>query len=70
MIKIFEYVLFKQPEVLVLLKQAGLLTDFKITRRREGRDLLRSEIIELMKHDRWKRVRGAIRQIHGGVVVV
>lgn len=68
-ITIYEYILVTQPGVLVLLRQAGLLlTDPPLTETRKN-DMAYSEIVALMWHDRWKRIRGALRQIYPGRVI-
>lgn len=67
-ITIYEYILVTQPGVLLLLGQAGLLVDLPVTETRKN-DIPYSEIAALMRHDRWKRVRGALRQVYPGRVI-
>ncbi|GAV21593.1 hypothetical protein [Carboxydothermus pertinax] len=62
---IFEYILLKQPLVIKELYRKGLLTKAPIERETD------TEIInwaELMQHAKYKRVRGAIKQIQGVVI--
>jgi len=74
-ITIYEYILVTQPGVLTLLRQAGLLVDKPIIDKGEEAEtenklnLTHAEIISLMRHDRWKRVRGALRQVYPGRVI-
>ena len=64
MVTIYEYILITQPDVLVLLRGAGLL----VGQPEKEKDLTRADIAALMRHDHWRRVRGALRQIDGRVV--
>lgn len=68
-ITIYEYILVTQPGVLVLLRQAGLLVDPPIAEETREDDLTYKEIVALMRHDRWKRIRGALQQIYPGRVI-
>jgi hypothetical protein len=68
-ITIYEYILVTQPGVLALLRQAGLLVDPPIAEETREDDLTYKEIVALMRHDRWKRIRGALRQIYPGRVI-
>lgn len=63
---IYEYILITQPDVLVLLREAGLLVE---QRTGKENDLTYADIVALMRHDRWKRIRGALRQIYPGRVI-
>ncbi|WP_422444336.1 hypothetical protein [Thermoanaerobacterium sp. DL9XJH110] len=67
MITIYEYILLTNPYVLFKLKRAGLLVE-NATKEDEIR-VSRREIIELMRHDYWKRVGRYLRQIHPGRVI-
>jgi len=60
---IYEYVLFKQPWVIMLLRQLGLLNN-QLDKQIIDEKLTRNDIISLMRHDRWQRTRGAMRQVH------
>ena len=68
-ITIYEYVHATQPGVLILLRQAGLLVEPLVIEDKQKEDLTYKEIVALMRHDRWKRVRGALRQIHPGRLI-
>lgn len=63
---IYEYILLTQPEVLVMLRQAGLLIEQQPVKED---DLTYADIVALMRHDRWKRIRGALRQIYPGRLI-
>lgn len=63
-ITIYEYILQTQPQVLVQLQQVGLLVERPVIEKKT-----RADIISLMRHDYWKRVRGALRQVHSGRVI-
>ncbi|GAV24791.1 hypothetical protein ciss_07240 [Carboxydothermus islandicus] len=65
MMTIYEYIKAKQPDVLTKLKQIGLLDEENLIQRSgEEEELTTAEIISLMRHDYWKRIRGAIRQMN------
>lgn len=72
-ITIYEYILQTQPQVLVQLQQVGLLVERPViekkTRAGGDENITRADIISLMRHDYWKRVRGALRQVHSGRVI-
>lgn len=72
MVTICEYVLLTQPEVLAALLRTGLLTRLPLEREAQenvqGEELSHQEVAVLMRHDHWKRVRGALRQINGRVI--
>ncbi|HBV97418.1 MAG: hypothetical protein JL50_08400 [Peptococcaceae bacterium BICA1-7] len=59
MLTLYEYIQYTQPKTLLLLKSKGLLQEQPPVQKR----LTFGEIISLMRHDRWKRVRGAVRQV-------
>ncbi len=65
---IYEYISLTQPYVLTKLIKAGLLIEEHGNRESDKKELTYADIIALMKHDKWKRVRGAIKQIHSGRV--
>lgn len=62
---IYEYILITQPDVLVLLREAGLLVE---QRPEKEDDLTYADVVALMRHDHWRRVRGALRQVYGRVI--
>lgn len=66
-ITVYEYLLVTQPEVLVKLRACGLL--LRRSKRPKADDLSYLDLVRLMRHDRWKRVRGALRQVHPGRVI-
>lgn len=71
-ITIYEYVLQTQPQVLDQLHLVGLLIERPVTEeetRTDDDNMTWADIVSLMRHDRWKRVRGALRQIHPGRVI-
>ena len=63
-ITIYEYICYNQPLTLYKLYLAGLLIELVIGKEDK---LTRMEIISLMRHDSYKRVKGAIRQSIRGV---
>ncbi|OPY64100.1 MAG: hypothetical protein A4E56_00154 [Pelotomaculum sp. PtaU1.Bin065] len=65
-ITIYECILFKQPWVILILQKAGLL----ISRPTKTTDenLSHREIQDLMRHGKWRRSRGALRQVYGSVI--
>ena len=64
MMTIYDYIKAKQPDVLTKLSQAGLLDEEKLRKSSEEGELTTAEIISLMRHDYWKRIKGAIRQMN------
>ncbi len=67
-ITMYEYISEMQPQVINQLKGSGLL-DCDFEPERESEKMTFGDIISLMHHDKWKRVRGAIRQIYPGRVI-
>jgi len=65
MVTIYEYILITHPEVLVMLREARLLIE---QRPIKENDLTYADIVALMRHNHWRRVRGALRQINGRVI--
>ncbi|MDI3548148.1 MAG: hypothetical protein PWR10_1800 [Halanaerobiales bacterium] len=66
---IYEYISFTQPDVLEMLLKLGLLAEKPDNEpANEEEELTFADIVALMRHDKWKRVRGALRQIHSGRV--
>jgi hypothetical protein len=79
LLNIYQIVVFTQPEQITKLRQAGLLWESTerdclyngwrktgISRGIRPARLTARLIRQLMRHDRWKRVRGVIKQIHPG----
>ena len=64
-ITIYEFILITQPDVLVMLRAAGLLVG---QRPAIEENLTHADIIALMRHDHWRRIRGALRQVYGRVI--
>ena len=64
MMTIYELIKEKQPDVVAKLRQAGLLDEENLIRSSYEEELSTAEIIALMRHDYWKRIRGAIRQMN------
>ncbi|AYO30615.1 hypothetical protein D2962_08255 [Biomaibacter acetigenes] len=67
MITIYEYICYTNPYIIFKLKRAGLLA--KNEAAEAVISISRKEIIELMKHDHYKRIGRYLRQIHPGRVV-
>ena len=68
MISIYEYVWWMQPWVQHELIKRGLLSrEFAIPRKEIT--LTFAETVGLMRHDSYKRIRGAIRQMGNTVVI-
>lgn len=69
MITIFEYIQITQVWVIDKLKQLGLLSaDFTLTQPKKP-EITFAEAVELMRHDSYRRIRGAIRQMGNTVVI-
>jgi len=69
LISIYEYVWWAQPWVQHELIKRGLLSrEFAIPRKPEI-TLTFAEAVELMRHDSYRRIRGAIRQMGNTVVI-
>lgn len=78
MLNIYQIVIFTRPETIDKLRRAGLLwvsterdcmqeVQHKNTRNYARPERITTRLIrQLMRHDRWKRVRGVIKQIHPG----
>lgn len=63
MITVYEYINYSQSIILFHLRKIGLLRKMNIPRKVI---VSREEIPGLMRHDKWRRIRGVIRQINRG----
>lgn len=63
MLTLYEYIQYTQPKTLLLLKSKGLLQEQPPVQKR----LSLGEVVSLMRHDRWKRVKGTVRQVYSSV---
>ena len=70
-ITIYEYLLATQPGILSLLRKTGLLVEPVVEPAIETRknDISYAEVVHMMRHDKWRRVRGALRQVYPGRVI-
>lgn len=59
MITVYEYIKFKCPWVIRKLNRLRIRQVARMKKYISAR-----EIIDLMQHDRWKRVNGALRQVN------
>ncbi|OPY63665.1 MAG: hypothetical protein A4E56_00388 [Pelotomaculum sp. PtaU1.Bin065] len=63
---VYEYLYHTQPEVIFILRRTGLLKERPIAQAKEI--LSFREVVTLMQHGQWRRVRGALRQVHAAVI--
>ena len=60
---IYEYVLETKPQTLAQLWRVGLLRQIP-NDNGDIEKLTRKDVIALMRHDYWKRVRGSLKQVY------
>ena len=65
MLTLYEYIDYNQLVMIVHLRRIGLLECIDVPRKVI---VSREEVPGLMRHDKWRRVRGVIRQLNRGGV--